>query len=296
MMKEPEKIIKKQHINGQLKYQVKWKGFDETTWEVEDNVKKYKELIEDFNYFCLTGERYDDKKLDEIRQITAQAQPRTAIKRVAGPRPPDPNKKDKKTEKVDQKQSEISETLSQSQLENGNNNHTLSASNNNNILICNENQTPQNSNQNNVISNLQTSLIVNMHQQNHKTGSIISQKQQELTQKVTQHYANQDDKLAVIKLQITEDNCVFQLQWKQRSDGITPLPEFYSYEQFKLQAPLFFIKFIETCLLECQSSDSDIKFEIAGKDMFEKTNLIKSALQKREMGDKKKGVQQLLIS
>ena len=46
---------------------MKWKGFDETTWEIEDNVKKYKELIEDFNYFCLTGERYDDKKLDEIR-------------------------------------------------------------------------------------------------------------------------------------------------------------------------------------------------------------------------------------
>ncbi|CAD8132220.1 unnamed protein product [Paramecium pentaurelia] len=273
MMKEPEKIIKKQHINGQLKYQVKWKGFDETTWEVEEN------------------------KLDEIRQITAQAQPRTAIKRVAGPRPPDPNKKDKKAEKVDQKHSEISETLSQSQLENGNNNNNQNTSNNNNnIPISNEIQTSHISNQSNVVSNLQTALIVNMHQQNHKTGSIISQKQQELTQKVTQHYANQDDKLAMIKLQITEDNCVFQLQWKQRSDGITPLPEFYSYEQFKLQAPLFFIKFIETCLLECQSIDSDIKFEIAGKDLFEKTNLIKSALQKREVGDKKKSVQPLLIS
>ncbi|CAD8136173.1 unnamed protein product [Paramecium octaurelia] len=296
MMKEPEKIIKKQHINGQLKYQVKWKGFDETTWEVEENVKKYKELIEDFNYFCLTGERYDDKKLDEIRQITAQAQPRTAIKRVAGPRPPDPNKKEKKAEKVDQKYSEISETLSQSQLENGNNNTIQFASNNNNTQNSNENQTSNISNQSNVVSNSQTALIVNMHQQNHKTGSIISLKQQELTQKVTQHYANQDDKLAMIKLQITEDNCVFQLQWKQRADGITPLPEFYSYDQFKLQAPLFFIKFIETCLLECSSSDSDIKFEIAGKDLLEKTNLIKGALQKREESDKKKSAQPQLIS
>lgn len=61
-MKEPEKIMKKQLINGQLKYQVKWKGFDETTWEVEDNVKKYKELIEEFNYFSLTGERNEDRK------------------------------------------------------------------------------------------------------------------------------------------------------------------------------------------------------------------------------------------
>ncbi len=68
-MKEPEKILKKQLVNGANRYQVKWKGFEEPTWETEDNVKKYKELIEDFNYFCLTGERYDDKKLDEIKQM-----------------------------------------------------------------------------------------------------------------------------------------------------------------------------------------------------------------------------------
>lgn len=66
-MKEPEKIMKKQLINGQLKYQVKWKGFDETTWEVEDNVKKYKELIEEFNYFSLTGERNEDRKQDDYK-------------------------------------------------------------------------------------------------------------------------------------------------------------------------------------------------------------------------------------
>lgn len=67
-MKEPEKILKKiKAPNGQIRYQVKWKGFEEPTWEPEELLQKHRELIEDYNFFALTGDRYDEKKLDEIR-------------------------------------------------------------------------------------------------------------------------------------------------------------------------------------------------------------------------------------
>lgn len=64
-MKEAERILKMhKNTNGVLKYKVKWQGFDETTWEGESVVNKYKELLDDFNHYMITGERYDDKKLE----------------------------------------------------------------------------------------------------------------------------------------------------------------------------------------------------------------------------------------
>lgn len=67
-MKEPERILKKtKGPNNLWRYQVKWKGFDEPTWESEETLAKHRELIEDYNFFALTGDRYDERKLQELR-------------------------------------------------------------------------------------------------------------------------------------------------------------------------------------------------------------------------------------
>lgn len=67
-----ERILKKQkQSSGQIKYLVKWRGQgnDEATWECEEAMQSaHKELIEDFNFFALTGERYDDKLLETRRK------------------------------------------------------------------------------------------------------------------------------------------------------------------------------------------------------------------------------------
>ncbi|CAD8076918.1 unnamed protein product [Paramecium sonneborni] len=244
MMKEPEKIMKKNILNGQIKYQVKWKGFEETTWESDDNMKKYKELIEDYNYFSLTGERYDEKKLEEIRQLTVQSQPRTAIKRVAIPKlipQNEINKKDKKIDKIDTKHIEI--------LDN-----------------------PKNS---------QINCDIHQEKTNTQTLNIIP----EISKKAKEKSANNNDKLETIKLQANLNKGLFSLIWKQRSDGIKPYSDEYSYEDFKTQAPLFFIQFFETCIFECQSQN-DIKFEIQGQDIAERIRVIKDILEKRDLDQK----------
>lgn len=57
-------------------------------------------MIEEFNFFSLTGDRNEDKKQDDNKQ--ASSAPRTAVKRVAGPRPSiDLHKKEKKMDKGD---------------------------------------------------------------------------------------------------------------------------------------------------------------------------------------------------
>ncbi|CAD8138916.1 unnamed protein product [Paramecium pentaurelia] len=248
MMKEPEKIMKKNILNGQIKYQVKWKGFEETTWETDETMKKYKELIEDYNYFSLTGERYDEKKLEEIRQLTVQSQPRTAIKRVAVPKlmpPCELNKKEKKIDKIDNKHIEIIDN-------------------------------PKNDQQQDKLNIVQPSnTIINFN---------------EMSKKAPQKLANSNDKLETIKLQTDENKGLFSLIWKERSDGIRPYCDEYTYEDFKTQAPLFFIQFFETCIFECQSQN-DIKFEIQGQDIAERILVIKDILQKRDQDKKINQVQ-----
>ncbi|CAD8054662.1 unnamed protein product [Paramecium sonneborni] len=250
-MKEPEKIMKKNILNGQIKYQVKWKGFEETTWESDDTMKKYKELIEDYNYYSLTGERYDEKKLEEIRQLTVQSQPRTAIKRVAIPKltlPNEVNKKDKKIDKIDTKLIEIIDNPKYSQINNDQQQQDKTQFNN--IQIVNHN--------------------INLP---------------EISKKAPEKLANSNDKLETIKLQANENKGLFSLIWKQRSDSIRPYSDEYTYEDFKNQAPLFFIQFFETCIFECQSQN-DIKFEIQGQDIAERIKVIKDILEKRD-SDKK---------
>ncbi|CAK60390.1 unnamed protein product (macronuclear) [Paramecium tetraurelia] len=243
MMKEPEKIMKKNILNGQIKYQVKWKGFDETTWESDETMKKYKELIEDYNYFSLTGERYDEKKLEEIRQLTVQSQPRTAIKRVAMPKltpPSELNKKEKKIDKIDSKHIEIIDN-------------------------------PKNDQQQDKVNIIQPSnTTINLPETN---------------KNATEKLANSNDKLEIVKLQSNENKGLFSLIWKQRSDGIQPYCDEYSYEDFKTQAPLFFIQFFEACIFECQSQN-DVKFEIQGQDMAERIKVIKDILEQND-SDKK---------
>ncbi|CAD8143080.1 unnamed protein product [Paramecium octaurelia] len=243
MMKEPEKIMKKNILNGQIKYQVKWKGFEETTWESDETMKKYKELIEDYNYFSLTGERYDEKKLEEIRQLTVQSQPRTAIKRVAMPKlmpPTESNKKEKKIDKIDSKHIEIIDN-------------------------------PKNDQQQDKINIIQPSNTTN--------------NLPETPKKAPEKLANSNDKLEIVKLQSNDNKGLFSLIWKQRSDGIQPYCDEYSYEDFKTQAPLFFIQFFETCIFECQSQN-DVKFEIQGQDMAERIKVIKDILEQNDQ-DKK---------
>ncbi|CAD8136003.1 unnamed protein product [Paramecium octaurelia] len=249
MMKEPEKIMKKNILNGQIKYQVKWKGFEETTWESDETMKKYKELIEDYNYFSLTGERYDEKKLEEIRQLTVQSQPRTAIKRVAMPKsmiPSELNKKEKKIDKIDSKHVEIIDN-------------------------------PKNDLQLDKVDIIQSSnTTINLA---------------EVSKKAPQILANSNDKLQTIKLQTDENKGLFSLIWKERSDGIRPYCDEYTYEDFKIQAPLFFIQFFETCIFECQSQN-DIKFEIQGQDIAERIQVIKDILEKRDQDKKQSEFQQ----
>ncbi|CAD8132420.1 unnamed protein product [Paramecium pentaurelia] len=239
MMKEPEKIMKKNILNGQIKYQVKWKGFEETTWESDETMKKYKELIEDYNYYSLTGERYDEKKIEEIRQLTVQSQPRTAIKRVAIPKlmpPNELNKKEKKIDKIDNKHIEIIDNPKNDQLQDK----------------------------------------LNIIQPSHTTINLT-----EISMKVPEKLVNSNDKLEIVKLQSNQNKGLFSLIWKQRSDGIKPYCDEYTYEDFKTQAPLFFIQFFETCIFECQSQN-DIKFEIQGQDIAERIKVIKEILEKND--------------
>ena len=46
---EVEKVLKKRNRKGKVEYFVKWKNFNESTWEPETNLSRAKKLIEDFN-------------------------------------------------------------------------------------------------------------------------------------------------------------------------------------------------------------------------------------------------------
>ncbi|CAD8132422.1 unnamed protein product [Paramecium pentaurelia] len=103
----------------------------------------------------------------------------------------------------------------------------------------------------------------------------------EISMKVPEKLVNSNDKLEIVKLQSNQNKGLFSLIWKQRSDGIKPYCDEYTYEDFKTQAPLFFIQFFETCIFECQSQN-DIKFEIQGQDIAERIKVIKEILEKND--------------
>ena len=46
---EVEKVLKKRNRKGKVEYFVKWKNFNESTWEPETNLSRAKKLIESFN-------------------------------------------------------------------------------------------------------------------------------------------------------------------------------------------------------------------------------------------------------
>jgi hypothetical protein len=49
-MYEVEEILDKKTINGRTYYQIKWKGYpvEQSTWEIQSNLKFVKELIKEF--------------------------------------------------------------------------------------------------------------------------------------------------------------------------------------------------------------------------------------------------------
>merc|ERR1712079_914709 len=46
---EVEEVLKKRHRKGKVQYYVKWKNYEEWTWEPLDNLANAKSLIEKFN-------------------------------------------------------------------------------------------------------------------------------------------------------------------------------------------------------------------------------------------------------
>lgn len=69
----PERLLHRKNFpNRQLKYLVKWQGFDEkhATWEDEINLKlNYNHLILDYEQYNLTGLKYDGMPLPKLKQL-----------------------------------------------------------------------------------------------------------------------------------------------------------------------------------------------------------------------------------
>ncbi|CAD8053827.1 unnamed protein product [Paramecium primaurelia] len=106
---------------------------------------------------------------------------------------------------------------------------------------------------------------------------LLFNKQKEMTQKYCNAYPQIGDEIDSVQLILTQEDCLFEIKWKSRSDGIQPNSDFYQYDQFKVVAPMLFMDFLEICILGYEKH-SDIKFIAPGKDNIERTQLIKRIL------------------
>ncbi|CAD8049706.1 unnamed protein product [Paramecium sonneborni] len=106
---------------------------------------------------------------------------------------------------------------------------------------------------------------------------LLFNKQKEMTQKYCYSYPQFGDEIESVYLILTSEDCLFEIKWKTRSDGVKPISDFYQYDQFKVVAPMLFMDFLEICILGHEKS-SDIKFIAPGKDNIERSQLIKRIL------------------
>ncbi|CAK55866.1 unnamed protein product (macronuclear) [Paramecium tetraurelia] len=106
---------------------------------------------------------------------------------------------------------------------------------------------------------------------------LLLNKQKEMAQKFCSSYPQKCDEIDSVHLMLTNEDCVFEVKWKPRADGVVPISDFYQYDQFKLAAPLLFMNFLENCIVG-HENNADIKFYAPGKDNVERAQLIKQIL------------------
>ncbi|CAD8158872.1 unnamed protein product [Paramecium octaurelia] len=106
---------------------------------------------------------------------------------------------------------------------------------------------------------------------------LLFNKQREMTKKYCNAYPQSGDEIDSVQLILTQEDCIFEIKWKSRFDGVQPISDFYQYDQFKVVAPMLFMDFLEICILGFEKK-SDIQFIAPGKDNIERTQLIKSIL------------------
>ncbi|CAD8136650.1 unnamed protein product [Paramecium pentaurelia] len=106
---------------------------------------------------------------------------------------------------------------------------------------------------------------------------LLLNKQKEMASKFCSSYPQKCDEIDSVHLLLTNEDCVFEVKWKPRADGVVPISDFYQYDQFKLAAPLLFMNFLENCIVG-HENNTDIKFYAPGKDNLERAQLIKSIL------------------
>ncbi|CAD8048511.1 unnamed protein product [Paramecium sonneborni] len=106
---------------------------------------------------------------------------------------------------------------------------------------------------------------------------LLLNKQKEMAQKFCSSYPQKFDEIDSVHLLLTNEECLFEVKWKPRTDGVVPISDFYQYDQFKLAAPLLFMNFLESCIVGHQNNP-DIKFYAPGKDNVERALLIKKIL------------------
>ncbi|CAK90761.1 unnamed protein product (macronuclear) [Paramecium tetraurelia] len=106
---------------------------------------------------------------------------------------------------------------------------------------------------------------------------LLLNKQKEMAQKFCSSYPQKCDEIDSVHLMLTNEDCVFEVKWKPRADGVVPISDFYQYDQFKLAAPLLFMNFLESCIVG-HENNTDIKFYAPGKDNVERAQLIKRIL------------------
>ncbi|CAD8050976.1 unnamed protein product [Paramecium sonneborni] len=109
------------------------------------------------------------------------------------------------------------------------------------------------------------------------SGELLFNTQKEMTQKYCFAYPQFGDEIESVNLILTQEDCLFEIKWKTRTDGTKPISDFYQYDQFKVVAPMLFMDFLEICILG-HEKNSDIKFIAPGKDNIQRAQLIKRIL------------------
>ncbi|CAK72201.1 unnamed protein product (macronuclear) [Paramecium tetraurelia] len=139
-----------------------------------------------------------------------------------------------------------------------------------------EQKTHQNEKQVEPLKNLQRTVQQSFKHPN-CSEELLFNKQREMTQKYCNAYPQSGDEIDSVQLILTQEDCIFEIKWKSRSDGLQPISDFYQYDQFKVVAPMLFMDFLEICILGFEKN-SDIQFIAPGKDNIERSQLIKRIL------------------